>query len=265
MPRPVKVVSNSAERPGHLSQPPIPLRILLAEDGKVNQQVAAGLLSRRGHHVTIANNGQEAVEAASSGEFDMVLMDLEMPIMDGIAATSAIRDQEKSTGRRLPIVAVTAHDNDVERQECLDCGMDDFVSKPFCPEELFALIEGTSFQSPTATAADVSDVFDRQAALANVDGSEEILTDMIGLFGTEHVRQLEAIHQAYEAGDCEQLRRAAHALKGTASLFSAGPAVAAAKCIETIAASADLQGYDAAWFKLNQEFSRLKDALGSQP
>lgn len=118
------------------------LRILLAEDGLVNQDVARGLLELQGHQVEVANNGLEAVEKLERQSFSVVLMDLEMPEMDGLSATAAIRRREAETGRgRVPIVAMTAHAISQIRQQCLEAGMDDYLTKPIQPEELFKLLE----------------------------------------------------------------------------------------------------------------------------
>lgn len=119
---------------------PRPIRILLAEDNPVNQLVAQAILERRGHSVHVVANGLLAVEAVKTGDFELVLMDVRMPEMDGLEATRAIRAlTEHGT---LPIVALTAHALAEERQRCFDAGMDDFLSKPFIPDQLFAVVEG---------------------------------------------------------------------------------------------------------------------------
>ena len=114
-----------------------PLRILVAEDSLVNQKLAVGLLQKHGHSVTIANNGKEAISAVTSQQFDIVLMDVEMPEMDGLEATAAIRTWEKSRGKHVPIIAMTAHAMKSHREMCLEAGMDDYVSKPIRAQELF--------------------------------------------------------------------------------------------------------------------------------
>jgi two-component system, sensor histidine kinase and response regulator len=121
-----------------------PRRILLAEDGLVNQKVAVSLLTKRGHNVTVVSDGRAAVEAVAQHAFDLVLMDVQMPIMDGFAATVAIRKWEQETGRRIAIIAMTAHATKDDRQRCLDSGMDGYIAKPFRPQELFSAVEHTS-------------------------------------------------------------------------------------------------------------------------
>src|SRR5437868_12947559 len=113
-----------------------PLRLLLAEDSLVNQRLAVGLLERHGHRVTIANNGRQAVDFASGDGFDAILMDVQMPEMDGLEATRVIREQERQTGRHVPIIAMTAHALKGDRERCLDCGMDEYVSKPVRERQL---------------------------------------------------------------------------------------------------------------------------------
>ncbi|NNM26689.1 MAG: response regulator, partial [Phycisphaerales bacterium] len=117
------------------------LRILLAEDGLVNQKVAVVLLGKLGHDVTVVDNGKRALEAVDAEPFDLVLMDMQMPIMDGLEATRQIRERERSTGRHLPIVAMTAAAMKGDRERCLDAGMDAYLSKPFQQREVVAVLE----------------------------------------------------------------------------------------------------------------------------
>jgi CheY-like chemotaxis protein len=114
---------------------------LLAEDNLINQKVATRLLEKQGHKVTVANNGREVLEALGRDKFDLILMDVQMPLMDGFEATGAIRQEEKETGSHIPIVAMTAHAMKGDRERCLEVGMDDYVSKPLKPDDLFKTIE----------------------------------------------------------------------------------------------------------------------------
>jgi CheY-like chemotaxis protein len=118
-----------------------PLRVLLAEDSLVNQKLAVGLMEKHGHTVVVAGNGKEAISAVASQEFDVVLMDVEMPEMDGLEATAVIRVKEKQTGRHMPIVAMTAHAMIGDRERCLEAGMDDYVAKPIRAQQLFDTLE----------------------------------------------------------------------------------------------------------------------------
>jgi CheY-like chemotaxis protein len=114
-----------------------PLRILLAEDSLVNQKLAIGLLEKHGHSVVVANNGKETIAALASHQFDVVLMDVEMPGMDGLEATAVIRLKEKQTGEHIPIIAMTAHALQGDRERCLEAGMDDYLAKPIRARQLF--------------------------------------------------------------------------------------------------------------------------------
>jgi PAS domain S-box-containing protein len=133
-----------ASRPGThdpLREPPRGLRILLAEDNHVNQMLAVRLLEKRGYHVQVANDGREALEKLKAADFDLVLMDVQMPVMGGFEATAAVREMEKSTGKHIPIVALTAHAVKGDRERCLAAGMDGYIGKPIRSEELFEQIE----------------------------------------------------------------------------------------------------------------------------
>ena len=125
------------------------LRILLVEDGLINQKVACGMLEKRGHQVEVANNGREAVAAVERSTYDLVLMDVMMPEMDGFEATAAIREIERTSGGHMPIVAMTAHALKDDRKRCLAAGMDDYLSKPVQAKALYAMLESVT-QSATS-------------------------------------------------------------------------------------------------------------------
>jgi CheY-like chemotaxis protein len=117
------------------------LRVLLVEDNVVNQRIACTLLERQGHVVVVAENGRAALEALECTDFDLVLMDVQMPVMDGLAATTAIRRREEGTGRHVPIVALTANALKGDRERCLEAGMDGYVAKPFHFHSLWREVE----------------------------------------------------------------------------------------------------------------------------
>jgi two-component system, sensor histidine kinase and response regulator len=123
-------------------EPGASLRILLAEDNPVNQRLASRLLEKRGHSVEVAGNGREALEALKKGRFDLMFMDVQMPVMDGFEATAAIRKLEDGSGFRLPIVALTAHAMKGDREKCLAAGMDGYLTKPIRPQELDEVLQG---------------------------------------------------------------------------------------------------------------------------
>jgi two-component system sensor histidine kinase/response regulator len=117
------------------------LRVLVAEDNLVNQRLVTRLLEKRGHFVVVAGNGQEALEALEKEGFDLVLMDVQMPVMDGFEATAAIRKREEGKGIRVPVVALTAHAMKGDREKCLAAGMDGYLTKPIRPQQLDELLE----------------------------------------------------------------------------------------------------------------------------
>ena len=127
-------------RPAMASSSPL-LRVLLAEDNPVNQLVAVRLLQRKGCEVTVVSNGRQAVDQLDSGRFDLVLMDVQMPELDGLEATAEWREKEKTRGDHTPIIAMTAHAMQGDRERCLAAGMDGYVSKPFHAEEIFPIIQ----------------------------------------------------------------------------------------------------------------------------
>ncbi len=201
-------------------RPRHPLRVLLTEDGLVNQQVAVGLLELAGHAVVVAGTGKESLDTLDKQPFDVVLMDVQMPEMDGLEATAAIRAREKTTGGRIPIIAMTAHAMKGDREICLAAGMDGYLSKPILAEALYAALEqvvpaGGALASAPVRAAESdgeSDVLDWGMALDRVRGRREFLIKMIELFFTECARLVPELRSAIDRADGPGVRRAcAHA------------------------------------------------------
>jgi PAS domain S-box-containing protein len=183
------------------------VRVLLAEDNKVNQMLAVAILKKRGYDVSVADNGREAVELVRRSEFDVVLMDVQMPELDGFEATAILRAAEAETTRRLPIIAVTAHAMEGDRQRCLEAGMDDYVSKPIDPDKLEAAILRW-----TGTLPD----FEHSRALDLARGDGSLLESVVKLFLEKTPERLEAIHRALDTSDTEGLERTAHAMEDAA-------------------------------------------------
>jgi CheY-like chemotaxis protein len=234
------------------TKPSVPARlarILVAEDNIVNQRVALGLLSRRGHTVTVVNNGREALDALGSHTFDLVLMDVQMPEMGGFEATAAIRARERETGAHIRIVAMTAHAMNGDRERCVAAGMDGYVSKPLDPRMLFAIVEDDTAAAPAATAT--LSTFDRTAALERVDGDEALLSDVIGVFLDDCPVRLKAIKAAVDARQAEAIRIEAHGLKGAAGNLSATSLFDAAEVLERVGAESRLDAAEAAWRRLS--------------
>lgn len=215
-------------------------RILLVEDNVVNQRVAMGLLARRGHDVTLAENGLEALDALARNGYDIVLMDLQMPEMGGLEATAAVRERERTTGEHTWIAAMTAHAMSGDRERCLQGGMDDYISKPITPELLFAAVEQPVLagRPVAADAPAVLEVFDDVALRARVQGDEVLLYEIIGMFLADCPARVAAIAEAAAQVDAPALRLAAHALRGAAGNLGAARLVEAACAAERIGADA---------------------------
>jgi two-component system sensor histidine kinase/response regulator len=207
------------------------LRILLAEDNVVNQQVAVAMLVKRGHEVDAVANGRLAVEAVKKLPYDVVLMDIQMPEMDGFAATKAIR--ELPQGRDLPIVALTAHALSGERERCLAQGMTDYLPKPFKAHELFAVIERERnpivdpAAAPVPAAAPESDVLavDLEGFRQTLRdaGAEEAVDTILDTFLEQAPERVAALSVAVAAGDADSIMRSAHALRGASATIGAAP------------------------------------------
>src|SRR5687768_11812173 len=180
-------------------------RILLVEDNIVNQRVASGLLTRRGHHVTAAWDGREALAILDRETFDLVLMDLQMPVMSGIDATMAIRQRELATGGHIRIVAMTAHAMSGDRDRCLAAGMDGYLSKPVDPRMLFAVVEQDGASGALAQLVAGPIIFDAEALKHRLSGDHNLMIDVIRLFLEDLPMRLAAIHDAVTSGNAEEL------------------------------------------------------------
>jgi len=246
--------------PGHC-----PLHLLLAEDGLVNQKVAVSLLEQRGHRVTVANNGAEALTALGRDSFDIVLMDVQMPTMDGFEATARIRRQEEQTGLHIPIIAMTAHALKGDRERCLAAGMDGYIAKPIRARELYDLVEsmvagarGARPQGPDNTE---EEAIDRARLLGYTGASVETLKELVELFAVECPKLMGRIHDAVTQNDASELQRAAHTLKGSLQIFGVARPVEAALRLETLGRNGDLADAEEAWSVLEKEIERLRPML----
>ncbi len=283
----------AASEPGPLETPAAarPLRILLAEDNAVNQRLAVRLLQKQGHIVKVAGNGREALaalgirsqesggrsqESGGSGvslapdsclltpAFDLVLMDVQMPEMDGLEATAVIRKQERDTGRHIPIIALTAHAIKGDRERCLAAGMDHYVAKPIQVADLLqaiASVAGTPAPVQVDPPTSATGVCDRTAALARVGGDRQLLQELVGLFLDACPKWLDEIRAALTAADADRLRLTAHTLKGAVGTFGAQQAVEAALALELRGKAGDLKGAEQAFEVLEHQLHRLTPAL----
>jgi len=256
----------------------LPRRILLAEDGVVNQQVAVLMLESQGHEVTVVNNGNTAVERFKTGDFDLILMDVQMPDMDGLEATRIIREIEKENSR-IPIIAMTAHAMRGDREKCLRAGMDDYLSKPIQAEVLCALVENVPLRDTeqflvsgtttamganrtnTQTGSAEAVLIDWEKAVKNFGGDEVAVSSLAELFVSEIPSSITAIREAIETKNIAELRRHAHTLKGSAAVFMAQRTVKTAQRLEQMGKVGDLDGVDELCNLLVNELNRLKTAL----
>ena len=243
----------------------LPLRLLLVEDNLINQKVACRMLEKVGHTVVVANNGKEALETLAGLAFDAVLMDVQMPEMDGFAATAAIRAREVGTGVHTPIIAMTAHALKGDRERCLAAGMDGYVTKPLRPQELFDVLEDLPVASVAGAAATGSTaeftVFDRDTALERMDGDVDLMKELVGLFLDDCPQRMAEIHEALTRRDATKLRQAAHTLKGSVGNFGAREAFELAHQLETIAQGQDWEHAEEVGAALEMAIDRLKPAM----
>jgi signal transduction histidine kinase/DNA-binding response OmpR family regulator len=247
-----------AEAPAREERPSLrPLQILLAEDSLVNQKLAVGLLEREGHSVVVVDNGREAIAALRAQPFDVVLMDVQMPAMDGLEATRTIRAKERRTGGHMPIVAMTAHAMKGDRERCLEAGMDAYVSKPIRASQLVEAI-GSALEGTTTTSAATEpevpqqEDIDWDAALGAVRGNRDLLKAVVETLLEEAPRQISAIRQALADGDATALQSAAHSLKGSVRIFGRSRAFDLAYELEKMGQQYDIGDADASFPNLDE-------------
>jgi PAS domain S-box-containing protein len=240
------------------------LRVLLAEDNPINQTLATRILERLGHKVQVVNDGKEAVEQARAQDFDLIFMDVQMPEMDGLEATRAIRTVEAGTGKHVPIVAMTAHAMKGDRETCLSAGMDGYLSKPIRIDELKQAIfevekKRDTGQSPERNSFQA--IGELELLLDSVMGDRTLLVEMAELWLADSEKQERQIREGLDSGDAMMVQRAAHALKGSVGTFQACAAQEAAKQLEMSAKSADLVKARKAFAKLSTQIDLLRQDL----
>lgn len=265
-----------------------PRRVLLVEDNEINRRVAMGMLRSRGHQVVMVENGQEAVNILADEEFDVVLMDMQMPVMDGYLATAEIRKREKKTGGYVPIVAMTAEALKGDKEHCLASGMDDYVSKPIAQSELFRAVErfppvclggnsaessGNEVQSPVAAQPKIpksqsssgvptqSRAVDWSLAEKRLPGGPEMLQEFVDIFKRDSQTRMSDIHHAIESRDHVLLCRSAHTLKSNLNYFGATSAVELAVSLETLGRNKSFDHAEALAADLEKQLARVIEEL----
>lgn len=282
----------------HASREPSlrPLMILLAEDNVVNQRVAAALLGKRGHTVIVVNNGREALQAIATQRFDLVLMDVQMPELDGLEATTRIREMEAETGVHTPIIAMTAHALKGDAERCRQAGMDAYQTKPVQAAQLMrtigqllgyddspavptpgadAPVQSTDVaatnghdapppgSAPSDRSSSDSDALDLPALLARVEDDWDLLQEMVALFLDNSPLLMSELATSVAQHHTQAIERVAHALKGSMQNMGAAPAATAAAGLEELARGGDLTHAAAALAELQSQFTRLTTALSA--
>ncbi len=254
------------------------VRILLTEDYPANQQVAIRHLGRAGYQVELAENGKQAVEAFQKNQYDLILMDIQMPLMDGYEATAGIRALEKSKAKRVPIIAMTAHAIKGYKAKCLEAGMDDYISKPLMRKKFLAMVakwtrmipdsemqnvisgqpsESESLCSKPKEKTEETIPLDYKKALEEFEGDEEFLNEVLAGFINNVKNQIITIEYALNKGDSETVRKEAHSIKGGAANLTADELAGIALELENAAAS----GYSEKAIGMNEKLVKAFDRL----
>jgi CheY-like chemotaxis protein len=249
-------------------------RILLAEDNKVNQIVAGEILARSGYLHDVVGDGGKVLAALKKQHYDLVLMDCQMPVMDGFEAATAIR-QSESGGRHIPIIALTANAIKGDRERCLAAGMDAYCSKPVNPKRLIETIEtllakhgvvGNGESSPpvgteSARAIEKRAPFDLNSLLARCMQSASVVSEVLDEFESQASTDLARLEQSLSSGDSEKIARIAHALKGAAGVLSALDLTQIAAELEKMARAGNLQHVEQPMGRLRLELQRCVEHI----
>lgn len=231
------------------------LCILLAEDNMAAQLIGRKALEKAGHLVQVAGNGLEALQAMEEGEFDVVLMDVEMPQMDGLEATRIIREREARSGQHIPILAMTAYASNEDRERCIEAGVDSYLTKPLSPEKLREALSGFLLSGREVSVAQPVDL---DVALEAAGGDWELLREGVGLFMEhDYPRHMEALAQGFAQRDARAVKAAAHGMKGALASFGGRPARDVAQRIEMMGREGKLDGAQSVLAELEAEVERF--------
>jgi signal transduction histidine kinase/CheY-like chemotaxis protein/HPt (histidine-containing phosphotransfer) domain-containing protein len=265
------------DRPAAEESTTYPLHILLAEDNVVNQKLAVTLLKKAGHRVSVAANGAEAVARWAGGDIDLILMDVQMPELDGIAATQQIRQRERGTDGHVPIVVMTAHAMPGDRERCLQAGMDAYLSKPVQRQDLLAMLdrfganlvadpsrrrsEPKPYGAIGAQERVETERMGRAELLSRVDGDEQLLRELIEVFLEDSGPLLHEVSMAVIGKEPIDLERAAHKLKGSVSIFGSPMVMQSAQSLETMGRTHDLSKAEEALAQLEEKMAAMQKDL----
>jgi CheY-like chemotaxis protein/HPt (histidine-containing phosphotransfer) domain-containing protein len=264
----------SPVRPQHAR----PLHVLVAEDTPANQKLVSAILERYGHTCEIAGDGQELLERLETGTYDAILLDVQMPRKDGIQAAREVRKLANQAKASIPIVAMTAHALDSDRERCLAAGMNDYVSKPLSATKLIQVLEGVISEDgigpltqpkeepaekvePSHTVVTMAPCFDYQESLKRLGDDQELFCAMARCYVEDADGLLHEIAAGNQRGEAYRVERAAHSLKGLAATFSAAAVVSRAQFIEQCGRQSDLTRARAVLPDLIAESEKLKGEL----
>jgi two-component system, sensor histidine kinase and response regulator len=233
----------------------------LAEDNPINQQLVGRLLANRGHTLEVVSTGTEALAALEQQVFDVVLMDVQMPEMDGFEATAAIRAREQAIDRHIPIIAMTARAMRSDREKCLNAGMDAYLSKPLTAAALYTTIDRlvhrkSQHRMPTIESM-VEPPVDLAAVLHTVEGDKTLLAELVRVFTHDYPKRLAEMREAISMGEDKRLERAVHGLRGEVGLFGAKIAYNLAAMLETMGREGQLESAWGVLQELERELGRL--------
>lgn len=242
------------------------LNVLLVEDNKVNQTLALRLLEKLGHVTLVANNGREALEACASTRFDVILMDVQMPEMDGFEATARLRETERARDQYTPIIAMTANAMPGDRERCLAAGMDEYIPKPVQPAALAAALAAigecvdTAGQTARPPSGDTLS-FDLATVLSNLGDDRELFDQLVKLYLADEPSMRAQLASAADSGDLQATMAATHAIKGAVTNFSADKAVTAASRIEALCREGRHEGMRAALTRFEAALDDFAEGL----
>jgi CheY-like chemotaxis protein len=252
----------SATRKHAPPKPARSLKVLVAEDTPFNQKFIMRLLERWQHRATLVEDGTQVLKALKKDRFDIVLMDVQMPEMDGLEATRAIRAGEQASGGHIPIVAMTAHAVKGDLERCLEAGMDEYVSKPIDADKLFNIVE-TLVRQPAAAAKDAGATVElnREMLLAAFDHDWDFFSEVVEVFFEDYPRLLSNLEQCFEQNDSDGLMRAAHSLKGMLRNFQADNAAEIAFELEKMGKTGQLEGVKTGIGELSRHLAAIEKQL----
>lgn len=269
--RPVEVAA--IPDPGNPILPDAPvrkLRLLAAEDNPINQRLIAHLLEKEGHSIKVVEDGAAAVIASRKDHYDAILVDIQMPNMDGYEATHNIRQYEHAAGEHVPIIAMTAHAMKGDREKCLAAGMDDYIAKPLHKQELLrvlyehtqAMPHSAHVQSPVFSAIEIEEI-DLPAALEEIGGDEQLFCELCQIFVKESQAMMDSLRDALQQEGNAEVYRSAHKLKGALSTLGARRAAEAALVVEELADSGEMEKLSGAVSILEENITRVRVAVSA--